>query len=74
MALTGQTLAFSFSGLVVGSIIYSLPFAVQPFQAALKAVPHTLIEVVESPEPTFFRYSGMSHSPSPGEVSAQGSR
>jgi molybdate transport system permease protein len=29
----------------VGSIIYSLPFAVQPFQAALKAVPHTLIEV-----------------------------
>jgi molybdate transport system permease protein len=43
--LTGHTLAFSFSGLVVGSIIYSLPFAVQPFQAALKAVPYTLIEV-----------------------------
>ncbi len=42
--LTGHTLAFSFSGLVVGSIIYSLPFAVQPFQAALKAVPYTLIE------------------------------
>lgn len=39
MALTGQTLAFSFSGLVVGSIIYSLPFSVQQFQAALKAVP-----------------------------------
>ena len=39
IALTGHTLAFSFSGLLVGSIIYSLPFAVQPFQAALKAVP-----------------------------------
>ena len=43
--MTGHTLAFSFSGLVVGSIIYSLPFAVQPFQAALKAVPLTLVEV-----------------------------
>ncbi|HEY5813410.1 MAG TPA: molybdate ABC transporter permease subunit [Terrimicrobiaceae bacterium] len=43
--VTGHTLAFSFSGLVVGSIFYSLPFAVQPFQAALKAVPFTLIEV-----------------------------
>jgi len=42
--ITGQTLAFSFWGLVVGSFIYSLPFAVQPFQAALKTVPHTLIE------------------------------
>jgi molybdate transport system permease protein len=44
LELTGHTLAFSFEGLVVGSVIYSLPFAVQPFQAALKAVPHTLIE------------------------------
>jgi len=37
--LTGHTLAFSFSGLVIGSILYSLPFAIQPFQAALRAVP-----------------------------------
>lgn len=44
VALTGSTLAFSFTGLVVGSVIYSLPFAVQPFQAALKAVPHPLVE------------------------------
>lgn len=43
--LTGHTLAFSFGGLLVGSILYSLPFAVQPFQAALKAVPFTLVEV-----------------------------
>jgi len=42
--LTGHTLAFSFGGLVVGSVIYSLPFAVQPFQAALKAIPSSLIE------------------------------
>src|SRR5208283_746753 len=39
VALTGHSLAFTFSGLVVGSVVYSLPFAVQPFQAALKGVP-----------------------------------
>lgn len=43
-ALFGQTLAFSFSGLVVGSIIYSLPFALQPFQAALRTVPAALLD------------------------------
>jgi molybdate transport system permease protein len=32
--LTGETLAFSFSGLVVASVIYSLPFVVQPLQQA----------------------------------------
>ena len=31
--LTGSQLAFSFSGLVIGSVIYSLPFAVQPMYA-----------------------------------------
>lgn len=36
--LTGTTLTFSFLGLVVGSVIYSLPFAVQPLQAAFEAV------------------------------------
>src|SRR5512138_2001950 len=30
-ALTGRSLAFSFEGLLVGSVLYSLPFAVQPF-------------------------------------------
>jgi molybdate transport system permease protein len=44
LQLTGQTLAFSFWGLVAGSVIYSLPFAVQPFQAALKTIPPVLIE------------------------------
>jgi molybdate transport system permease protein len=32
--LTGKTLAFSFSGLVIASVIYSLPFVVQPLQQA----------------------------------------
>jgi molybdate transport system permease protein len=37
-ALTGHTLAFTFSGLVIGSILYSLPFAVQPFAASFALV------------------------------------
>jgi molybdate transport system permease protein len=34
--LTGETLTFSFTGLVIASMIYSLPFAVQPLQAAFE--------------------------------------
>ena len=41
--LTGHTLAFTFSGLVIGSIIYSLPFAVQPFAASFSAVNRRLL-------------------------------
>ncbi|PAW65562.1 MAG: molybdenum ABC transporter permease subunit [Opitutia bacterium Tous-C1TDCM] len=41
---TGSPLAFSFTGLVIASVIYSLPFAVQPFQAALRAVPRELLD------------------------------
>src|ERR1700680_2746425 len=37
-ALTGHTLAFTFGGLVIGSVIYSLPFAVQPFAASFALV------------------------------------
>ena len=40
---TGHTLAFSFEGLVFGSVIYSLPFAVQPFTAALASVDRRLL-------------------------------
>lgn len=36
--LTGSTLTFSFSGLVVASVIYSLPFVVQPLQGAFEAI------------------------------------
>ena len=42
--LTGHTLAFSFAGLVAGSMIYSLPFAVQPLVAGFSAVEPALIE------------------------------
>ncbi len=34
----GRSLAFSFPGLVIGSIIYSLPFTVQPIRSAFEAV------------------------------------
>ena len=42
--LFGHPLAFTFSGLVIGSAIYSLPFAVQPIVAGFSAVDVTLIE------------------------------
>lgn len=42
-ALTGHTLAFTFEGLVIGSIIYSLPFAVQPFAASFAGVDPRLL-------------------------------
>ena len=36
--LTGDTLTFSFTGLVIASCIYSLPFAVQPMQNAFESL------------------------------------
>lgn len=42
--LTGSQLAFSFSALVIGSVIYSLPFVVQPLQAAFQRVPGDLLQ------------------------------
>lgn len=38
-------LPFSFSGLVLASVVYSLPFAVQPLQNAFSAVPDRMLEV-----------------------------
>jgi molybdate transport system permease protein len=43
-SLLGHPLAFSFSGLVVGSVIYSLPFAVQPLVAGFAAVHPALVD------------------------------
>jgi len=40
----GLKLAFSFSGLVIGSIIYSLPFMVQPLQAGFASLPSSFSE------------------------------
>jgi len=43
-AITGSPIVFSFEGLLVASVLYSLPFAVQPFAAAFAAVDRSLIE------------------------------
>ncbi len=42
--LTGSALTFSFSGLVIASCVYSLPFAVQPLQSAFEALPRQMLE------------------------------
>ncbi|MEP5763985.1 MAG: molybdate ABC transporter permease subunit [Halieaceae bacterium] len=42
--LTGQRLAFSFTALVLGSILYSLPFVVQPLQSAFQQLPRGLLD------------------------------
>src|ERR1700732_3974799 len=58
-SLTGHPLAFTFTGLVIGSILYSLPFAVQPFAASFSAVDRKLLAASAtlgaSPLRTFFR-------------------
>ena len=41
---TGESLTFSFSGLVIASVIYSLPFMVQPLHATFRAVPEPVLE------------------------------
>lgn len=41
----GQPLAFTFTGLVIGSVIYSMPFVVQPLQDAFTAVGRRPMEV-----------------------------
>lgn len=43
LLLTGHSLAFTFEALVIGSIIYSLPFAVQPFAASFSGVDRKLL-------------------------------
>ena len=57
-ALGGQPLAFTFTGLVIGSVIYSLPFVVQPLQNAFSAVGRRPMEVAAtlraSPMDRFF--------------------
>lgn len=43
-ALGAQSLAFTFSGLVIGSVLYSLPFVVQPLQNSFAAVSGQTLE------------------------------
>ncbi|NQU49475.1 MAG: molybdate ABC transporter permease subunit [Planctomycetes bacterium] len=47
-AMGGQPLAFTFTGLVIGSVIYSLPFVVQPLQDAFSAVGRQPLEVAST--------------------------
>lgn len=48
MRLTGDTLTFSFAGLVLASLIYSLPFAVQPLQTAFTSLGSSPMEAASS--------------------------
>ncbi len=43
-SMTGHTLAFTFEGLVIGSILYSLPFAVQPLASSLSGIDARLLD------------------------------
>ena len=56
---TGHPLAFTFEGLIIGSVLYSLPFAVQPFAASFSAVDPKLLQASaslgQSPIRTFRR-------------------
>lgn len=48
ISVTGQTLTFSFTGLVIASALYSLPFMVQPLQASFEAVGKAPLEAAAS--------------------------
>ena len=48
VTVTGTTLTFSFSGLVVASVFYSLPFMVQPLQTAFEAIGRGPMEAAAS--------------------------
>jgi len=58
-ALTGGRLPFTFLGILVGSVLFNLPFAVRPFASAFAAVDRRLIEAAwclgVSRIATFFR-------------------
>jgi molybdate transport system permease protein len=43
--LGGQPLAFTFAGLVIGSVLYSMPFVVQPLQGAFASIGQRPLEV-----------------------------
>ena len=46
--MLGHPLAFSFTGLLAGSVLYSMPFAVQPLVAGFLAVPVNLLETAST--------------------------
>lgn len=46
--VTGEALTFSFLGLVIASVVYSLPFVVQPLQGAFETVGQDLMEAAHT--------------------------
>ena len=58
VTLTGDALTFSFTGLVIASVLYSLPFAVQPLLNAFEAVDRRDLEAAwtlgATPRDAFF--------------------
>jgi len=58
LTLTGDTLTFSFTGLVIASVIYSMPFMVQPLQTAFETTGRGALELAAglraSPLDAFF--------------------
>jgi molybdate transport system permease protein len=48
IALIGHPLAFTFWGILLGSMIYSLPFAVQPLIVAFASIDPSMIEVART--------------------------
>ncbi len=55
----GHTLAFSFTGLLIGSVIYSLPFVVQPLQNGFMLIGKKPLEVAYTLKASF--WDGFSH-------------
>ncbi|MCK9229612.1 MAG: molybdate ABC transporter permease subunit [Syntrophales bacterium] len=57
--LTGNRLLFTFAGITVAAVLYSLPFAVQPMKATFQKIDHRLLESAAvlglSPTAAFFR-------------------
>ena len=58
-SLTGSSLLFTFAGIAIAAILYSLPFAIQPMKAAFQKLDRRLVENAAvlglSPTATFFR-------------------
>ena len=46
--LTGHTLAFSFEGLLLASIVFNIPFALMPMQRAFEAIPAELFDAART--------------------------
>lgn len=48
LELTGNTLTFSFTGLVIASVIYSFPFVIQPLQSAFEGIGNEMMEAAHT--------------------------